>query len=45
MLMALGGVTMISRYEDDPALASRLVGLLVDGLVSARGADGEAGGA
>ncbi|WP_431037984.1 TetR/AcrR family transcriptional regulator [Streptomyces sp. P6-2-1] len=45
VLMALGGVTMISGYEDDPALASRLVGLLVDGLVTVRGAGGEAGGA
>ncbi|EFL03497.1 tetR family transcriptional regulator [Streptomyces sp. SPB78] len=38
VLMALGGITMISGHEEDPALAARLVGLLVDGLVTARGA-------
>lgn len=32
VLMALGGITLISEHEHEPELASRLITLLVDGL-------------
>jgi AcrR family transcriptional regulator len=38
VLMALGGITLISGHEHQRALATRLIGLLLDGLVAHRGA-------
>ncbi|WP_158862487.1 TetR/AcrR family transcriptional regulator [Leifsonia sp. AG29] len=36
VLMALGGIAMVTRHEDQRELASRLIELLIDGLVAAR---------
>jgi AcrR family transcriptional regulator len=36
VLMALGGITLISAHEQQRDLASRLIALLVDGLAAAR---------
>jgi AcrR family transcriptional regulator len=36
VLMALGGITLISGHENQRELASRLIGLLMDGLVAQR---------
>jgi AcrR family transcriptional regulator len=36
VLMALGGITLISGHEHQRHLASRLISLLLDGLVAAR---------
>jgi AcrR family transcriptional regulator len=36
VLMALGGITLISGHEHQRDLASRLISLLLDGLVAAR---------
>ena len=37
VLMALGGITLISGHEHQRELASRLISLLLDGLVRSRG--------
>lgn len=37
VMMALGGITLISGHEDQRELASRLISLLLDGLVVSRG--------
>jgi AcrR family transcriptional regulator len=37
VLMALGGITLISGHEHQRELASRLISLLLDGLVASRG--------
>jgi AcrR family transcriptional regulator len=37
VLMALGGITLISGHEHQRELASRLIVLLLDGLVASRG--------
>lgn len=39
VLMALGGVTLIACHEDQRELASRLLALLIDGLVAERSAE------
>jgi hypothetical protein len=42
VLMALGGITLISEHEDQRGLASRLISLLLDGLAApGGGADAE----
>jgi len=43
VLMALGGITLISEHEHQRELASRLISVLLDGLVAAR--DSRAGAA
>lgn len=42
VLMALGGITLISGHEDQRELASRLISLLLNGLVSPGGASATA---
>jgi hypothetical protein len=42
VLMALGGITLISGHEDQRELASRLISLLFNGLVSPGGASATA---
>ncbi|GAA3732878.1 helix-turn-helix domain-containing protein [Streptomyces tremellae] len=45
VLMALGGITLISGHEDRRDLASRLIALLLDGLTPAAAAASQAPGA
>jgi len=44
VLMALGGITLISGHEDERRLASRLISLLLDGLVATRDASAPSDG-
>jgi hypothetical protein len=37
VMMAVGGITLITGHEDQRELASRLIDLLLDGLRSVRG--------
>lgn len=43
VLMAVGGITLISGHEHQRALASRLIALLLDGLATGHGAAPAAG--